>query len=401
VKEALLPVYIRVKLKPKEEDRLLAGHPWVFANEVDKSSGLSQGTLVEVMTAKGQPVGRGIANPSSKILIRLLTRDFSQDVDNGLIRRRVEEAVAQRRPLLDSGETDGVRLLFGEGDGLPGLIADAFGKTVVVSCFSAGLKPFLPAVTEVLVKQGFPSVYEKTMGEICQKEAMPEYQGWLTEPGSFPLTFKEGSASFKVRPDQGQKTGFYLDFREGRRRFQSLSKGKKVLDAFSYTGAASIQAALGGAREVVGLESSQQAVEEAQENAKANGVESKTRFEKADSFKDLRELRKAGENFDGILLDPPPLAKSAHEIPEGKQALKRLVSLSLGILNPGGFLITATCSHHFPWNVLEAVLRESIEESGRSFRLAERVTQPLDHPILLAVPETEYLRAIVLTESAF
>ena len=392
---------MRVKLKPKEEDRLLAGHPWVFANEVEKSSGLGQGTLVEVVTSKGKPVGRGIANPSSKILIRLLTRDFSTEVDEALIRRRVEEALALRRPLLASGETDGVRLLFGEGDGLPGLIADAFGKTAVISCFSAGLKPFLPTVTKTLVERGFTHVYEKSVGEVCQKEGMPEFQGWLTEPGSFPLTFKEGPATFHVRPDHGQKTGFYLDFREGRRHFSSLSKGKKVLDAFCYTGAASIQAALGGAKEVVGLESSQQAVEEGQANAKLNGVEGKTRFEKADSFKDLRELRKAGETFDGILLDPPPLARSVHEIPEGRQALKRLVSLSLGLLNPGGFLVVATCSHHFPWNVLEVVLRESLEEAGRSFRLVERVSQPQDHPIALAVPETEYLRTVVLAESAF
>lgn len=291
-----MPVYIRVKLKPKEEDRLLAGHPWVFANEVDKSTkNLSPGTLVEVMTSKGQPVGRGVANPSSKILVRLLTRDFSIEVDEALIRRRVEEALVLRQSLLASGETDGVRLLFGEGDGLPGLIADAFGKTAVISCFSAGLKPFLPAVTKTLVEQGFRHVYEKSVGEVCQKEGMPEFQGWLTEPGDFPLTFKEGPATFRVRPDQGQKTGFYLDFREGRRRFSSLAKGKKVLDAFCYSGAASIQAALGGAGEVVGLESSQQAVEEAQENARLNGVEGKIRFEKADSFKDLRELRKAGK----------------------------------------------------------------------------------------------------------
>ena len=397
-----MPIYIRVKLKPKEEDRLLAGHPWVFANEVEKSpNSFPQGALVEVLTSKGQPVGRGIANPSSKILIRLLTRDFTTDVDEALIRRRVEEAVALRRPLLSSGETDGVRLIFGEGDGLPGLIADAFGKTAVVSCFSAGLKTFLPTVRDTLVQLGFPFVYEKSVGEVCQKEGMPEFQGWLTEPGSFPLIFKEGTATFMSRPDQGQKTGFYLDFREGRKRFSALSNGKRVLDPFCYTGAASIQAALGGAKEVVGFESSQQAVEEAQENAKANGVEGKTRFEKADSFKDLRDLRKAGEGFDGILLDPPPLAKSVHEIPEGRLALKRLVSLSLGILNPKGFLIVATCSHHFPWNVLEGVLRESTEETGRSFRLTERVTQPMDHPIALGIPETEYLRMVVLTESAF
>ncbi len=392
-------MYIRVKLKPNEEERLLAGHPWVFANEVEKpSQSFSPGTLVEVVTSKGQPVGRGVANPASKILIRLLTRGFQTEVDDALIRSRVEGAVLLRRPFLESGETDGVRLLFGEGDGLPGLIADAFGPTVVLSCFSAGLKPFLPVVRDTFVQLGFPFVYEKSVGEVCHKEGMPEFEGWITEPGVFPLRFKEGSAFFQSRPQQGQKTGFYLDFREGRKKLRSLSKGKRILDAFAYTGAASVQAALGGASEVVALESSQQAVEEAQENAQANGVGGKIRFEKSDSFKALRELRKSGEAFDGILLDPPPLAKSAHEVPEGRLALTRLVSLSLEILNPGGFLIVATCSHHFAWNVLEGVLRESAEKSGRSFRLMERLTQPADHPIVLGVPETEYLRTVILEE---
>lgn len=395
-----MPSYIRVKLKPKEEDRLLAGHPWVFSNEIDKfPKSLSPGGLVEVVTSKGQPVGRGVASPASKILVRLLTRGFDRDVDEVLITGRVREALKIREGLGEKYQTDGLRLLFGEGDGLPGIIADAFGgENAVLSCFSAGLKPFLPVISKTLQENGYKYIYEKSVGEICQKEGMAEFQGWLTEPGSLPMVFAEGKAKFRSRPDQGQKTGFYLDFREARRRIGELSRGKVILDAFCYAGAASIQAVLGGAVDVLAMDSSQGALDEAQENARLNGVEGKIHFEKGDSFHALKGFKKGGKMFDGILLDPPPMAKSVHDLPAARTALKSLLGHSFDMLNPGGFLVVATCSHHFPWTILEGVTREAVEESGRSFRLVERMTQPQDHPINLSIPETEYLRVLVLTE---
>ena len=395
-----MPSYIRVKLKPKEEDRLLAGHPWVYANEVDKPpKGISTGTLVEVVTAKGQAVGRGVANPLSKIFARLLTRGFERELDGAFIAERVGQALQLRAGLKDRYPTDGLRLLFGEGDGLPGIIADGFGEgNAVLSCFSAGLKTFLPDIVKALQVGGYRHVYEKSVGEICQKEGMPEVQEWVTEPGTLPMVFNEGRAKFRARPDQGQKTGFYLDFREARRRIGEMSKGRSILDAFCYTGAASIQAALGGATEVTAMDSSQTALDEAQENARLNGVEGKIHFEKGDSFHALKGFKKAGKMFGGIILDPPPMAKSAHDLPAARTALKSLLGHSLDMLNPGGFLVVATCSHHFSWMLLEGVTREAVEQSGRSFRLAQRLTQPEDHPINLSIPETEYLRVLVLSE---
>lgn len=392
--------YIRVRLKPKEEDRLLAGHPWVYSNEIDKfPKSLSPGALVEVVTAKGQPVGRGVASPSSKILVRLLTRGFDRELDDTLIGARVAEALKIREGLRAKYQTDGLRLLFGEADGLPGIIADAFGESqVVLSCFSAGLKPFLPVIVKALQAGGYKHIYEKSVGEVCQKEGMAEFQGWMTEPGTLPMVFTEGKAKFRSLPDQGQKTGFYLDFREARQRVAEFSRGKKLLDAFCYTGAAAIQAALGGATDVLAMDSSQAALDEAAQNAKLNGVEGKVRFEKADSFHAFKQLKKDNRMFDGILLDPPPLAKSVHDLPAGRTAFKRLLGNALDMLNPNGFLVVATCSHHFPWTILEGVTREAVEESGRSFRLVERLAQPQDHPIHLSIPETEYLRILVLKE---
>jgi 23S rRNA (cytosine1962-C5)-methyltransferase len=394
--------YTRVKLKPKEEDRLLAGHPWVFANEVETGhKPLTPGSLVEVITSKGHPVGRGVASPSSKILIRLLTSGFEQEIDEAFIVERVKAALKAREGYSKKFSTDGLRLLFGEGDGLPGIIADGFGETAVLSCFSAGLKPFMQVISKTLQENGYPFVYEKSVGEICQKEGMPEFQGWLTKEGPMPVTFKEGKAKFNANPVSGQKTGFYLDFREARRQFGELSRGKKVLDLFCYTGAASVQSALGGAAEVLALDSSQNALDEAAEHARLNGVEKIVRFEKRDSFKAVRDLKKEEQTFDVILLDPPPLAKSVHELPAGRTAMKRLIGNALDMLNPGGDLIIASCSHHFSWTVLEGISRDAVEESTRNFQLTGRLTQPPDHPIILCIPETEYLRILTIKEANF
>ncbi len=292
-------------------------------------------------------------------------------------------------------------MLFGEADGLPGIIADVFADTAVISCFSAGLKPFMPVISKTFQENGFKFVYEKSVGEICQKEGMPEFQGWLTPEGPMSITFTEGNAKFRANPMAGQKTGFYLDFRHARERFRKLSKGKNVLDLFAYTGGASIQAALGGAESILALDSSQTALDEAASNARLNGVEQKIQFEKRDSFKAVRDLKKENKSFDVILLDPPPLAKSVHELPAGKTAMKRLVGNALDMLNPGGSMLVASCSHHFTWILLEGLCREAVEESGRNFKLMERLTQPIDHPIVLSIPETEYLRAVVLTEASF
>jgi 23S rRNA (cytosine1962-C5)-methyltransferase len=395
-------LYTRVKLKPKEEDRLLAGHPWVFANEVETGhKPLSPGSLVEVITAKGLPVGRGVASPSSKILVRLLTRGFNEHIDEAFIAGRVQTAIKNREGYKKQFSTDGIRMLFGEGDGLPGIIADAFGNTVIISCFSAGLKPFIPTMSQTFQENGFKFVYEKSVGEVCQKEGMAEFQGWLTKEGSMPMTFTEGKAKFYANPQTGQKTGFYLDFRYAREKFQELSKGKNVLDLFSYTGGASIQAALGGAASILALDSSQVALDEAAANAKLNEVEKNIQFEKKDSFKAIRDLKKENKSFDVILLDPPPLAKSVHELPAGRIAMKRLMGNALDMLNPGGSMLVSSCSHHFSWNLLEGLCREATENSGRKFKLVERLTQPIDHPMVLSIPETEYLRAVILTEATF
>ena len=289
-------------------------------------------------------------------------------------------------------------MIFGEADRLPGVLCDAFGRTAVLSCFSAGLQPFLTVVIDALAACGYNAVYERSAGESRQKEGLGDAQGWRRGEADFPLSFHEGKATFSVHPDRGQKTGFYLDFRLGRARFAEMAVGRRVLDVFCYAGAASVQAALAGAASVTAVDSSSEALSEAEQNAKQNGLEGKISFEKQDAFKVWGPWRKENRTFEGILLDPPPLARSVHDLGPGRVALKRLVSGALTVLEPGGFLIISSCSHHMGWATLEETVREGVEESGRSFRLLERLPQPLDHPVLLSVPETEYLRGLVLQE---
>jgi 23S rRNA (cytosine1962-C5)-methyltransferase len=306
--------------------------------------------------------------------------------------------VSARRPLLKRYDTDGIRLIFGEADRLPGILCDGFGSTAILSCFSAGLQPFLPTIVETLVACGYTSVYERSAGESRQKEGLGDVQRWLHGEAAFPVPFREGKAQYAAHPDRGQKTGFYLDFRLGRERFAEWSVNRRVLDVFCYAGAASVRAALAGATSVTGVDSSSEALAEAQTNAQKNGVEGSVTFEKQDAFKIWGTWRKEGRSFEGILLDPPPLARSAHDLPQGKIALKRLTAGALSVLEPGGFLIVSSCSHHMGWSALEDCVRDAAYDAGRSFQLLERLPQPLDHPILLEVPETEYLRSLVVKE---
>jgi len=392
--------YVRVELKRHEEQRILSGHPWVYANEVAKThSKLSPGSRVEVVSAKGRVIGRGLASPASKILVRLLAWDAVTEIDEAFIASRVRKAVQARQPMRELYATTGLRLIFGEADGLPGLIVDAFEEKAVLSCFSAGMNPFLPVIVETLVDLGFPVIYERSAGDSRQKEGLAERQGFLRGEATFPWKFKEGKASFHSHPSMGQKTGFYLDFRIAREKLSRLSAGKKILDAFCYQGSASIQAALGGAGSVLGLDSSDSALEAARENARLNGVSDRLTFRKADCFHGMKALKEEGASFDGMVLDPPPLVKSVHDLEAGKEAFRRLTEQALGLLNPGGFMVVSSCSHHFNWNALEEALTAACREAGRRFILSERLSQPQDHPVLLGVPETEYLRALVLREA--
>ena len=277
-------------------------------------------------------------------------------------------------------------------------VVDAYADRAVLSCHSAGLNPFMEAVVRTLGECGMKAVYEKSAGETRRKEGLPDAQGFLGGEEPFPWEFREGKARFRAHPDRGQKTGFYLDFRPARRRVFETARGIRVLDAFCYQGATSIQAVLGGASSVLALDSSEEALRLGREDARLNGVEDVCEFRRADCFDALQEMSRSGDAFDLVVLDPPPLARSVHDLPKAGIAMRRLMAQGMNLLRPGGRLLAAACSHHMDWRILEEAVAGACGGSGRRFILAERLFQPPDHPVLVGVPETEYLRAVILQE---
>lgn len=390
-------------LKRGQEKHLRFRHPWVYANQVERVEGrVAIGNLGEVRSAAGKFLGRGVVNPRSKILIRILSWSPQEAVEENLFRKRLREALALRRRFFpEAWEKNrlspkaALRLVFAEADGLPGLVVDAFGPLAVFSCTSAGMRPFQETWVEELKAFGFEYIYEKSQGEVLEREGLLPVQKWWSAPLERPLVFEEGPARFFWNA-AGQKTGFYLDARNIRKAFAARGRGGKLLDAFASSGAAAVCAALSGAQSVVAWEASRACLKEAARHAEANGVADRVFFEQRDTFRDLPRLaQEAPGGFDGVLLDPPPLARSVHETKTAQGVLKKIWKAALELVRPGGFAVFTACSHVLNWNVLERILSQVTGEGLDAF-IEERLSQPLDHPILPHVPETEYLRGIVV-----
>jgi 23S rRNA (cytosine1962-C5)-methyltransferase len=392
-----MPNAVQVYLKKGEEQRIVQGHPWVYSNEILTTNGsVKTGMLVHVFDFKHQFIGQGVINPQSKIRVRLLTWKMEEVIDASLIRKKVFQAIERRKKIVPDIFKGGLRLIFSESDGLPGITADAYEGHVVIACMSAGMRVFLDEIVQALKECHFKSIFEKSVGDICRKEGMPEIQRWWTHEQSFPYRFLEGQAMLDIFPDQGHKTGFYLDYRSARQRILPFCKNKKVFEGFCYEGALAIQAALEGAQ-VIGWDTSDRALNQARANAQLNGVESQIQFERRDSFKEIKK-DVFSEHFGIVILDPPPLAKSVHDLPQASLALQQLIEASLTFLEPGGILMISTCSFHFSWLILETTIQQALSHMQRRFQLLDRIMQPLDHPSLISIPETEYLRTLLLKE---
>jgi 23S rRNA (cytosine1962-C5)-methyltransferase len=387
-----------LRLKPREHHRLRAGHLWVFSNEVDIAAtpltGFEPGQTVRIEDAAGQALGVGYVNPHALICARLVARDQSIALDQALIVRRLEAALALRARLHPEPY---YRLAFGEGDGLPGLVVDRYGDILVAQLNTAGmerLKAEIVAAFEQLLKpravllrndspiralEGLPAVVETTLGTVPEE-----------------IELVENGARFEVPLAEGQKTGWYYDQRANRTRFIAYARGARVLDAFSYLGAFGIEAAVAGAATVLCLDSSARAVAGARRNAARNGVDDRVAVEQADVFERLRGLRREGAEYDLVALDPPALVKRRKDLKEGAHAYRRLNALALELLAPGGVLVTASCSYHMSGEQLLAEVLTAARRAGLELQLLEQGHQGPDHPIHPAIPETGYLKAFFL-----
>jgi 23S rRNA (cytosine1962-C5)-methyltransferase len=380
---------VRVILHPKQEDRLLAGHLWLFSNEIREVLAEEEpqpGDLALVVTASGQELGLAFYNPKSLIACRMLTRSPKEPVDESFFRRRLGDAIAYRERACP-GETS-YRLCFGESDGLPGLVVDRYGSYLVLQVLSAGIERRLPMVQAALEELVKPKgIFLKNDHRARSLEGLPLESRPLTGqvPERVPIT--EGGLRFAAPLGEGQKTGHYFDQRDNRAYLRPYFAGRTVLDLYCYTGAFAIAAAKAGAKTVLALDSSGPAIQLARENARFNGVDGTVTFDEGDAEAALEAYGRGSQAFkpDMIVLDPPSLVPAKKHLPKALRALPR-----------GGLLATATCSHHVDRETFVSMLREAQARAQRSIRFVALRGQAADHPRLLAMPETEYLHFALL-----
>jgi len=384
-----------LKLKRREERRLLGGHLWVYSNEVDVDATplkeLEPGEAVEILSAGGEFIASGYVNPHSLICARILSRDRGRPPSLDLLRARLGDALALRQ---ERYPEPWYRLAHGEGDALPGLVVDRYGDVVVAQITTAGMERMKEEIVAALESLLAPrAILWQNASEIRALEGLERY----TEPaaGAVPEAVQlcEHDARFRVPLQRGQKTGWFFDQRDNRRRLLPHVRGRRVLDVCSYLGAWGVQAGVHGARDVLCIDSSAAAIDGVRHNAELNGVQVRTLH--ADAFEGLRRLRDSDERFDAIVLDPPAFIKRRKDAAEGALAYQRLNELALALLEPGGLLASCSCSFHFSESGLIETVQRAAVRTRRFLRLLEVGGQAPDHPVHPAIPETRYLKCLI------
>ncbi|MBN2887563.1 MAG: class I SAM-dependent rRNA methyltransferase [Chromatiaceae bacterium] len=387
-----------IVLRKDQERRLLAGHCWIYSNEIDTQrtplKQLAPGQAVEILSNRERWLGHGYVNPHSLICARLVSREREQPLTPALWIRRLRDALALRERLY---EQPFYRLAFGESDGLPGLVVDRYGDLLAVQITTAGMEreraDLLAALEQVLrpralvlrndtsvrALEGLDQQVEVALGEAPER-----------------LEVCEQGLSFAISPLGGQKTGWFFDQAENRTRLARFGVGRRVLDVCSYVGAWALRAAALGAERVTCVDSSASALEQLQENAARNGLADRIEVRQGDAFEVLRELREAGERFDTVLLDPPAFIKRRKDEKDGIQAYQRLNRLGIELLEPGGLLVTSSCSFHMGREPFLRTVQQAARKSGHSLQLLETGQQGPDHPVHPAIPETAYLKTFFL-----
>jgi 23S rRNA (cytosine1962-C5)-methyltransferase len=375
--------------------RLLRGHLWVFSNELSGSPRrYSPGSLVELRDRSGGFLGIGYVNPASLIAVRVLSRE-RVPIDLGFIRQRVVDALDFRRRVLPADRAS-FRAVFSEGDGLPGLIADKYGDCLSVQFLTLGMERLSEIVLDALREVYSPSIVVLRNDSPSRSlEGLPLEKRVIAGSLERPPVVREGALAFEVDPLSGQKTGFFLDQSENRAAFGAMTAGGEALDLFSYTGAWGVAMAARGAS-VTFVDSSASALEGARRNAGINGVADRCAFVKSDVFEFMKAQAAAGRRYDRIALDPPAFVKNAARIKEALRAYRSLNAAALGLLKKGALMATSSCSYHVDRAAFLDMLRAAARDAGRTVRVVEVRSQARDHPALLSVPETEYLKCAFL-----
>lgn len=378
-------------------------HPWLFEGAVARLDGRARpGDTVSVVSHEGRALGRAAYSPRSQIRARMWTFDAEETIDDAFFKRRIAASVARRAALPElhgQGEAGGLRLIHGESDGLPGIIADRYADTVVLALTSAGAEKWRSAVAGALLKaSACVRIYERSDSEVRGLEGLAPVSGVLHGPPiDAPLVISEYGLRLEVDVEAGHKTGYYLDQRDNRRLCGALAAGRSVLNCFCYTGGFSLQALAGGASEVLSIDSSGPALAGAQRNLALNPQLDSARAQwlEADVFAALRDLRAAGRRFDLIVLDPPKFAPSAAHAERAARAYKDINLLGFRLLNPGGLLMSYSCSGGVGPDLFQKIVAGAASDAGVDARILRRLGASADHPVGLAFPEGEYLKGLL------
>jgi len=381
-------------LKNKGLDRVRAGHPWIYRSQVTEiPPGIESGSLVEVFAPNHRWMGWGHVNPHSEILIRLLSRQ-KEPIHDTFFRVMLEKARQWRRQRMI--KSNAVRWVHSEADGLPGLILDEYNGYIVMQTTTAGMEMKKPLLIKYIQEIFQPlGIYERNDFASREYEKLPLIKSVLS--GKNPpelIEIQENNCKFWVDVENGHKTGFYLDQRDNRSYVSSISAGKKVLDCFTYTGGFAVASLAGGARKVTAVDISGNALNLAKKNAELNGVQDRWESCEANGFDYLKGLQEKETLWDMIILDPPSFTKSRSHVEQALRGYKEINLRALKNLKDGGILVTASCSHHVHSSTFEDVIRESAGDAKKTLTLMHRGMQSADHPVVLSIPETEYLQCL-------
>ena len=385
-----------VTLKKGEGRYLQKGGPWIYDNEIaDISPGAEDGGLVRVCGENGWPLGQGFLNRRSKLTVRMLTRDPDAEINEDFFLMRLKNAWEYRKKVVD---TSSCRLVFGEADFLPGLVVDKFSDVLVVESLALGIdrlkSTILSLLVDLLKEDGISvrGIYERSDAKVRLKEGMERVKGFLSDPFDPVVEIVENGVRYQVDVAEGQKTGFFLDQKYNRLAIQPLARGGRVLDCFTHTGAFALNAAKGGAAEVLGVDASELGVAQATQNAALNGMSDRVRFACHDVFELLPELERKGEKFDLVILDPPAFTKSRASVKKAVTGYREINLRGIKLVKNGGYLATCSCSHFMTPELFTKTIGEAARDARRRLRQVEYRTQSPDHPVLWGADQSLYLK---------
>ena len=373
-----------------KEQRVYSGHPWVFRSDIDRVDGVApEGGIVRIVSSRGQFLAMAVYNPLSMISLRIVSHK-EEPIDRNFIMGRVKRALDYRRSFAD---LHSCRLIFAESDGLPAVVADAFGDVIVLQVLCRGMEAFKQDIVDALVAELHPAgIYERNDVPVRALEGLQQQTGLLYGTVPDRVEMIENGVHFWVDVKEGQKTGFFLDQKENRAAIAPFAHNARTLDCFTHTGSFALHAAHYGAREVIGVDISDYACTFATENAKLNGVEDRVRFECANAFDYLRAAQDHHELFDLVVLDPPAFTKTRSAVAGALRGYKEINLRGMKLVRDGGYLVTCSCSQHVLPPMFQEMIVDAQKDARVQLRQVEFRSQGRDHPILPAAPETQYLK---------